>query len=510
MPRLERATVEPVEIDALDPASLAQDAVILVLGKRGTGKSTVAEDILSYHTNITEGICVSRTDRMNGFWSRHIPELFIHDTFEESTTAKLLKHQEEKWMVHKRECRAKGRVPRLRDIEPAFAIYDDMTYDKGFLRNPTIRELLMTGRHYGILTIITCQYLMDMGPDLRANIDYVIMLNDNSHANRQKLFEQFGGMFRTHALFERVFAECTVKRGALVLDNRSQSHLIRDCVFHYHAEPDREYVLGSPAFWAYAQEHGRAREDGSENEKYQGMSEAQRRNLMGFDVHKRYPNTNGSRVPHEGAPRTPAPYRLANAEKFRGEETRDQWPDMGGNSTRGDSDSEVSHDSDIFSIGDDEDGGQDFYEDDDDDNGKHEDTIDLSSEALHAPRHSLPKQRSAVMPQAELPTRRKRTVALPRVPQPRVFIGGRARRRLKTDVLGDYTPVDSFGEDVLREIDTRREARRKAKRSVKLAKGISSAERASQRARVRAVRRALEARERAAAAQKRKDELFLY
>ena len=81
---------EILDITYFDTKSIAQNSIVLILGKRGSGKTTVAENIMEPHTYIKEGICISKTDKMNGFWGgRHIPQLFVHHEYHPSITENL-------------------------------------------------------------------------------------------------------------------------------------------------------------------------------------------------------------------------------------------------------------------------------------------------------------------------------------------------------------------------------------------------------------------------------------
>lgn len=281
-----------IDIKYFDPRQINPASVILLIGKRGSGKSTVAEDLMSYFTFLKEGVCVSKTDKMNGFWSEHIPKLFIHHKYSESITQRLLAHQEKKWLKHKKECKALGVKPEISNIEPCFAIFDDVTYDKRFLRDNATRELFMNGRHYKILVVITCQYLMDMGPDLRNQIDYVFILKDNIRNNRAKMYEYFAGMFPSFVAFQKTFVECTNDREALVLHNSSLSNNVSDCVFFYKARPNRKYKLGSPKYWGFG--NSDTLEDDNEDaadlaNANAGLSKSEREKSENLSIRKFYP-----------------------------------------------------------------------------------------------------------------------------------------------------------------------------------------------------------------------------
>jgi energy-coupling factor transporter ATP-binding protein EcfA2 len=391
-----------LEIHYFNPAIIPDNCIILIIGKRGCGKSTVAEDIMSHFTHITEGICLSKTDKMNGFWGKHVPELFIHHEYDKNITLRLLAHQARKWERYKRKCSAEGRVADPADIPPAFAIFDDVTFDKTFLRDKATRELFMNGRHYRILVVITCQYLMDIGPDLRNQIDFVFVLKDNIKNNREKIYEYFAGVFPTFASFQKVFIKCTEDREAMVLHNSSLSHKVGDCVFFYKARPNLHYRLGCDEYWRFSNQNYDADRDARDAERYAGMTQRDLQRARETAVRKVYP----------GAQTAQAEPRLLASESALQEDA----PVHGGKRRKGgggdrDSDSDSGNSSSSSN----------------DEQGEIESDGDWASFA----RFPVPRR--------------------DRVPQPRVDVTsrrGRDNERLKTAVDYDILPVEPFGDDL--------------------------------------------------------------
>ena len=284
-----------LNIKFFDPNTIATDSILFIIGRRGSGKSTVAEDIMSFFTYIKHGVCVSKTDKMNQFWTQHIPSSFIHHQFSDDIIYNLIKFQEKQFYKAFKEL---GRKPEPNEIEPAFAIFDDVTYDKNFLRSKATRELFMNGRHYNIFVLITCQYLMDMGPDLRNQVDYVILLKDNVVKNREKIYDYFAGVFPTYAAFYQTFRTCTEGREAMVINNRSLSYNVDDCIFFYQAKPNRQYRLcendeNNP--WSNNQvkepdfKFEWDSDDDEEQQQYIGMSSKDKERALAVKVDKIYP-----------------------------------------------------------------------------------------------------------------------------------------------------------------------------------------------------------------------------
>ena len=67
--------------------------VIVLIGRRDTGKSFLVRDLLYYHQDIPIGTVISGTEAGNGFYSEHVPKLFIHDEYNTAIIENILKRQ---------------------------------------------------------------------------------------------------------------------------------------------------------------------------------------------------------------------------------------------------------------------------------------------------------------------------------------------------------------------------------------------------------------------------------
>ena len=67
--------------------------VVVLIGRRDTGKSFLVRDLLYHHQDIPIGTVISGTEMGNGFYSSHVPKLFIHDEYHTGIVENILKRQ---------------------------------------------------------------------------------------------------------------------------------------------------------------------------------------------------------------------------------------------------------------------------------------------------------------------------------------------------------------------------------------------------------------------------------
>jgi hypothetical protein len=220
--------------------------VVVLIGKRDTGKSFLVRDLLFYQQDIPIGTVIAGTEEGNGFYGKMVPRLFIHNEYNTAIIENILKRQRTVLKQVKKEMEAYKRST----IDPrAFVILDDCLYDNTWSRDKLMRLLFMNGRHWKIMLIITMQYPLGIPPTLRTNIDYVFILRENYIANRKRIYENYAGMFPTFEAFCQVMDQCTENFECLVINNNSKSNKLHDQVFWYKADNHNDFKLGSKEFW---------------------------------------------------------------------------------------------------------------------------------------------------------------------------------------------------------------------------------------------------------------------
>ena len=235
--------------------------VVVLIGKRDTGKSFLVRDLLFYQQEIPIGTVIAGTEEGNGFYGKMVPKLFVHNEYTTAIIENILKRQRTVLKQIKKEMETYKRST----IDPrAFVILDDCLYDATWTRDKMMRLLFMNGRHWKIMLVITMQYPLGIPPTLRTNIDYVFILRENYIANRKRIYENYAGMFPTFEAFCQVMDQCTENYECLVINNNSKSNKLHDQVFWYKADSHGDFRLGSKEFW----ELSKGLKDEDEEEQY--------------------------------------------------------------------------------------------------------------------------------------------------------------------------------------------------------------------------------------------------
>lgn len=228
-----------LKLRKFDPSTIGDNRVIVFIGKRGTGKTTLITDLLFHKRFIPAGVVMSGTEEGNGHYGQMVPDSFIYPDFDRDVLEKIVNRQR--------------KLVKSRDKldTRTFVLLDDCMYDKKITREKCMRSIFMNGRHFNILLMLSMQYCMDMPPDLRSNVDYVFVLRENILSVREKIYKSFFGIFPNLDTFNQVLTACTENFECLVLDNTSKSNAIEDCVFWYKAKIHPPFRVGSEKFWTF-------------------------------------------------------------------------------------------------------------------------------------------------------------------------------------------------------------------------------------------------------------------
>ena len=231
------------QILEFDLRKMVPNPSIVMIAKRGSGKSYITRDIIYHYRHIPGGVVISPTDRMSSFYKYFFPDLYIHYEIKDTILKKILVRQS--LMIDKeKQKRKQGKKVDPRGI---LVMDDCLSQKKTWAKDQNITEILMNGRHYMLTYILTMQTPLGITPDLRLNFDYIFLSKEDSTINKKKLWDNYASMFPTLPVFEKVFAKCTEDYRAMVIDNRRPTDNILDKVFWFRAK-ERKFTFGSRNF----------------------------------------------------------------------------------------------------------------------------------------------------------------------------------------------------------------------------------------------------------------------
>lgn len=236
-----------LQLKKFDISKIGDNRIVTIIGKRGTGKSWLMKDIMYHKRYIPVGAVISPTERVNRFFGKFVPKLFIHDEYHQSLLINFRKRQ--------------FKMAKLMDegeseIDPyAYLIFDDCLYDNSWKNDKYIREVFFNYRHLFCLFLLSLQFPLGISPQLRGNIDYIFIFRENIVSNRKRLYEHYAGMFKTFEMFCSVLDQCTENFECLVIDNTIQSNKIEDQIYWYRAEDHGNFRVGPDNVWDYCDQN---------------------------------------------------------------------------------------------------------------------------------------------------------------------------------------------------------------------------------------------------------------
>jgi hypothetical protein len=223
--------------------------MIVIIGKKDTGKSFLVRDILfNTQSCFPVGTVISGTEVANEFFQHMVPSKFIHDKYSPDIVMNVIKRQ---MQIKQKRNQDKTTRGGSSSIDPrAFLILDDCLYDASWIREESTRYVFMNGRHVDLATMITMQYPLGITPNLRTNVDFVFILRENILGNRRRIYENYAGMFPTFEMFCNFMDQCTENYECLVICNNVSSNRLEDQVFWYKAVDHPPFKLCDQTLWA--------------------------------------------------------------------------------------------------------------------------------------------------------------------------------------------------------------------------------------------------------------------
>lgn len=219
--------------------NIMDDALVLNIGKRRKGKTTLT-DYLMYHKqhSFPGGIVFTHT-KFNGFWQKRVPAQMIHEKYDPAVLKALFDR-------NKAIIEDPGST-----VNPAmFVIIDDCVSQQELMYDAMLKELASAGRHYKLFTIINTQYAYGISPLIRGNADFVVLFKQAQKRQRDAVAEDFLDSIDKKAATALVDAVTKVKYQVLVVDIDEEQYYVGHCAGPDNmTEEQKHYKLGCREFW---------------------------------------------------------------------------------------------------------------------------------------------------------------------------------------------------------------------------------------------------------------------
>jgi len=230
-----------LEIKKFSIQDMVDHCTICMIAKRASGKSYLTREIMYHKKTLPSAVAISRTEKLNKFYSDFIPDSFIYSEYDPEILSRIYERQS----IMNEDNKKRKELDKKEKDDRLMLIMDDCMSSKGtWLKDPNILELFFNGRHHHLSFILTMQFSLGIPPELRSNFDYIFLLAEDITSNRKRLYEHYAGMFPTFDIFQQVFSDLTENYGCMVIDNRIHSKNITDKVFWYKAKQVPEFKIG--------------------------------------------------------------------------------------------------------------------------------------------------------------------------------------------------------------------------------------------------------------------------
>jgi hypothetical protein len=233
--------VKEFKFKHFDMSKMKTDAIVLLLGKRGSGKSVLMKEIFhKRQQTLSYGLVISGTENVNKFYSDFIPPLYIHNEYIPDNVARAF-HAQNK-IIFKQGKTKKNNM---------FVCLDDCLGDDAIWKKDKVfKKLIFEGRHSNIFLALLLQYCKAIPPGFRTNIDYIFLFFYPDHDAQKNIYDNFGGMFGSFNEFKTAYEALCKDHHCMVIDRTvSSPKSVTDSVFIYKANIVGDFKIGDARFW---------------------------------------------------------------------------------------------------------------------------------------------------------------------------------------------------------------------------------------------------------------------
>lgn len=233
----------PISLDKFNLQMIAQTSVVVMLGRRRSGKSLLIRDVLFHNQDIPIGSVISGTEDVSIFFGKMVPKSLLHREVTPEVTSSILKRQV---LLKRRIIRSK----QSSNIDPrAFVVIDDCGYSSSWPNQKNVKYMAMNGRHVDLFILMALQDALSLPPNIRANCDFVFIFAEMRVKYRLRIYDNWASVIPTFEAFNAIMDIVTEDHGVLVIHLTSNSKELSEQVFYYKADIHEDFRLCDSMLW---------------------------------------------------------------------------------------------------------------------------------------------------------------------------------------------------------------------------------------------------------------------
>jgi GTPase SAR1 family protein len=200
---------------AFEISTIRNDAIIFIIGKEDTGKTTLIKELFN-NSNIKD---ISIFDKKKDY-DYLSDKATIYDVYKEELLDDIVRSQKKR--------------KRISEDKSHVVVVDDTIDNIDRFRSKNFMSIFLNGRFLRLGLICSMSYPYKLSPAVSCNTDYIFMFNDTNIENMIELHHRYGHIFDTFDEFYKVFQKITSEpNSCLVLNYCSKTNNLEDIVFSY-------------------------------------------------------------------------------------------------------------------------------------------------------------------------------------------------------------------------------------------------------------------------------------